>query len=90
MESTGTFLMREMSARKRNILLKRRRLPEEFRAQSEECAAITELRSRPPLVEMPEKEIDTRRQKTIAAELHHLSDGNDFNRPLKPRDIGIF
>ena len=84
--------MREMSVRKRNLLLKRaRRLPEDtFRVQGDTCAAITELRSRPPLVEMPEKEIDTRRQKTIAAELHHLSDGNDFNRPLKPRDIGIF
>jgi len=83
--------MRENSVRKRNLLLKRRRLPEDpIRVPSDTCAAITELRSRPPLVEMPEKEIDTRRQKTIAAELHHLSDGNDFNRPLKPRDIGIF
>jgi hypothetical protein len=82
--------MREMSIRKRNLLLKRaRRLPEDpFRTVADPCAAITALRSRPPLPEVPFVEQDDRRQKTIRSELARLEPENSFHRPMK-RDIGL-
>ena len=83
--------MRENSVKKRNLLLKRRRLPEEFRAQSEECNAIKELRSRPLPPEPPFVEQDTRRQNVIARELAHVTDSDTpFHARLPRIETGIF
>jgi hypothetical protein len=84
--------MREMSVRKRNLLLKRaRRLPEDpFRTPPDKCAAITELRSRPLPPEPPFVEQDDRRQKTIRSELARLEPGGGFHDPMPQRKIGIF
>jgi len=82
----------EMSLRKKNALARRRpRLPEEFRAQSEECAAITELRSRPLPPEPPFVEQDDRRQRVIARELAHVTDSDTPFHSRMPRiETGIF
>ena len=83
----------EMSARKRNALLRRkRRLPEEpsQRARSE-CSAITELKALPPEQKQNEDYWpDTRRQDEIRDTLRRvLGEDGGFHGAMPRRKIGL-
>jgi hypothetical protein len=83
----------EMSKRKRNALLRRkRRLPEEPSQRSRnECSAVAELKALPPEQKPPEGWWpDTRMQDEIRSTLRRvLGEDGGFHGPLPRRRIGL-